>query len=645
MVDTFHEITMEKTSATPKSNAPAAPAAPAAAKAGGGWKCLALVALAALSANIYVSNIKSTSYSNVWNRLSPRADAPNFTLSDYISQVTPLSPESAKMLCPQVLPLAATNDNYSYFHTDEFRKHSLALMQGAVRIPTESYDDSGDVGQDPRWDVFFKFEEYLKASFPTVYQKLTLERVNTHALVFTWKGTNATAPPVMLAAHQDVVPVSPDTLGQWDQPPYNAVFDGTVLHGRGSSDDKNPLIAIMEAFEILLTREPEFQPKHTIIAAFGFDEETGGSRGAANINLFLQQRYGKHSFHSIIDEGGSGVMEAMGVKVALPGVSEKGIYNSEVVLHTPGGHSSMPPDHTGIGIMGALAVEIENNPFPVKLTSTNPFYKFLQCVAVNSNQLPPDYKQAIYRAGTDPIANQIVTSVLSQNIVYRGNLQTVQALDIINGGNKINALPEEVTLVSNFRISPDSSVNATRTKVINNVQDIAKKFGLGLRVNVTIGNNTLAPINGSAVVVKELIPPTKLGYFEVADYDQGFMEPAPVSPSSGPAWDQLAGTLRFMYENFAGPIIDPMTGNTAKASAAAIAQGRNYTVVVAPSLMNANTDTRHYWDLCNNIYRFTPLRVEDLRIGNIHAVNEYLPIDIHYETVVFYYSYIKNLNK
>lgn len=645
MVDTFHEIAMEKTPATQKSAPPAAPPAPAPAKYGG-WKSLALVALAALSANIYVSNIKSTTYADVWNRLSPRADAPNFTLSEYIKQVAPLSPESAKMLCPQVQPLSPTNDNYSYFHTDEFRQHSLALMQGAVRIPTESYDDSGAVGEDPRWDVFFKFEEYLKASFPTVYQKLTLDRVNTHALVYTWKGTNATAPPVMLAAHQDVVPVSPDTLEEWAHPPYEGVFDGTDLYGRGSSDDKNPLIAIMEAFEILLTREPDFQPKHTIIAAFGFDEEISGSRGAAQINLFLQQRYGKNSFHAIIDEGGSGVYEALGVKVALPGVSEKGFYNSEVVLHTPGGHSSMPPDHTGIGIMGALAVLMEDNPFPVKLTATNPFYKFLQCVAVNSNQLPPDYKQAIYRAGTDPIANQLVTNVLSQNAIFRGNLQTSQALDVIFGGNKVNALPEEVTLISNFRISPDSSVNATRTKVINNVQEIAKKFGLGLRLNVTASNGTNnTPINASLATVKELIPPTKLGYFEIADYGGGFMEPAPVSPASGPAWDTLAGTLRYMYENFAGPIIDPLTGNTAKASAAAIAQGRNYTVVVAPGLMNANTDTRHYWDLSKNIYRFTPLRVEDLRIGNIHAVNEYLPIEIHYETVVFYYSYIKNLNK
>ena len=39
----------------------------------------------------------------------------------------------------------------------------------------------------------------------------------------------------------------------------------------GSNDCKNNLIGIIEAFEFLL--QHNFQPKRTILAAFGFDEE------------------------------------------------------------------------------------------------------------------------------------------------------------------------------------------------------------------------------------------------------------------------------------------------------------------------------------------------------------------------------------
>jgi hypothetical protein len=34
---------------------------------------------------------------------------------------------------------------------------------------TESYDDMGPVGVDPRWDVFGPFHDYLLKAFPLVY--------------------------------------------------------------------------------------------------------------------------------------------------------------------------------------------------------------------------------------------------------------------------------------------------------------------------------------------------------------------------------------------------------------------------------------------------------------------------------------------
>ena len=44
----------------------------------------------------------------------------------------------------------------------------MKRMQGAVRIPTESFDDMGPVGEDSRWDVFKEFHKYLVESFPLV---------------------------------------------------------------------------------------------------------------------------------------------------------------------------------------------------------------------------------------------------------------------------------------------------------------------------------------------------------------------------------------------------------------------------------------------------------------------------------------------
>ena len=68
----------------------------------------------------------------------------------------------------------------------------------------------------------------------------------------------------------------------------------------------------------------------------------------------------------IVDEGG-GYMEQFGSAFATPGVAEKGSTNVQVQVNTPGGHSSVPPAHTGIGILSRLLVEFEEKPFAVHL--------------------------------------------------------------------------------------------------------------------------------------------------------------------------------------------------------------------------------------------------------------------------------------
>lgn len=644
MVDTFREFAMEKPPTTSSTDVDK-PCTKCGKK--NLLSLLVLFSLTAVAIHAYVSYISEKTYTDLYQSLSHHAFpkhqlseiAPKFSMNDYLNQITPLTQDEAALLCPLVDPISATNDDFAYFRTEEFRKKSLAALQGAVQVPTESYDDLGAVGQDPRWDVFFNFAAYLKKTFPAVHEHLVLDKINTHGLVYTWKGTDKTLKPVLLAAHQDVVPVLPDTRGLWDRDPYDGHFDGTFLWGRGSSDDKNPLIGILEAFEILLTKEPDFVPKRTVIAAFGFDEEISGYEGAAHIGKHLEEVYGKKSFDAIVDEGGSGVLQSQGVKFALPGVAEKGFFNVEVTLHTPGGHSSLPPDNTAVGIIGSLAVLIEETPFSPKLTTNNPFYQLLQCQAVYSPNLQEAYKQAIYHAGDDPKANQLVTAFLTKSKLTRYSIQTSQAIDIVKGGLKVNALPEEVQLITNFRVSIESNVNETRTKLVGNVLTTAHRFGLGVRVNAT-DNNT------KKTTLTEILPATANGYFVVNDYGS-HIEPAPVSPYTGPAWATLAGTIRHVFETYAGPIVDPLGNNTEAAMAAALKAGSlpNTTVVVAPSLMTANTDTRHYWKLSDNIFRFSPTRIENTKINNIHTVNEYLRLDVHLETVVFYYSYIKNLSK
>lgn len=547
-----------------------------------------------------------------------------------------------KDICPVVAPVSASDDNYAYFRTPEFTNFSVDALIGAVNIPTESFDNLGPVGEDARWDVFFKFEEYLKKTFPKVHEQLDFANVNTHGLVYTWRGSDSSLKPSLLAAHQDVVPVLPSTRGQWDHDPYDAYFDGTTIWGRGVSDDKNSLVGILEAIEVILTREPEYTPRRTLVVAFGFDEEVSGYRGAGEITKHLQSVWGPDSFEVLVDEGGQGIFESHGVQLAVPGIGEKGYFDAKITLNTPGGHSSIPPDHTSIGIIGDLSTLIESNPFEPVLSAHNPYYQFLQCLAVHSDELDPAFRAAILNAGHNIVANRAVQKAISADRLTRYNIQTSQALDLVSGGLKINALPEEVVLAVNFRVSVESSVSETREKLVGNVKTIAKRYGLGLKVNAT-SKHSYATAGESDIV--QILPATENGEFIIENY-ASFIEPAPVSPSTGPTWDTLAGTIREVFENFAGPVIDPSNPPADKDQQEdSVDAKKKKPIIIAPSLMTANTDTKHYWPLTKNIYRFSPTRVTDIRMGNIHTVNENLPFEVHRESVVFYYSFIKNFSK
>ncbi len=103
-------------------------------------------------------------------------------------------------------------------------------------------------------------------------------------------------------AHMDVVPVEPGTESSWTHGPFSGdVADGFVW-GRGTLDDKVSVMAILEAVEILLSRG--FQPKQTVLLAFGHDEEIGGHAGAAQIAALLKTRGTRVKY--ALDEGSVG---------------------------------------------------------------------------------------------------------------------------------------------------------------------------------------------------------------------------------------------------------------------------------------------------------------------------------------------------
>ncbi|HEX2681891.1 MAG TPA: M20/M25/M40 family metallo-hydrolase, partial [Candidatus Dormibacteraeota bacterium] len=157
-------------------------------------------------------------------------------------------------------------------------------LAGALRFKTISFQDSSQF--DAR--EFDALARYLRDSFPRLHAALQPEKVNRHGLLYTWSGSDPSLAPLVLLAHQDVVPIEPGTEGRWTEPPFGGRVAGGYVWGRGALDDKGPLVGICEAVEHVLAAGAK--PRRTVYLAFGYDEEVGGRRGAARIAELLAAR-------------------------------------------------------------------------------------------------------------------------------------------------------------------------------------------------------------------------------------------------------------------------------------------------------------------------------------------------------------------
>ncbi|KIM59101.1 hypothetical protein SCLCIDRAFT_1039128 [Scleroderma citrinum Foug A] len=504
-------------------------------------------------------------------------------------------------VCPQASALIPEK-NYKLweslsntYSTDSFKLKAINWLSGAVQVPTECHDDFGPVGTEPRWEKFRAFHDYLLVAFPLVHVGLELTKVNTYGLIFVWKGSD------------NVVPVEPTTVDQWTHPPFSGYFDGQMIWGRGSIDYKGGLIGII--IETML--ENGYKPTRTVVLAFGFDEESGGAHGAQTLAVELKDMFGENGYAMLVDEG-FGYGEQFGRVTAMVPTAEKGSMDVRVEVKTPGGHSCLPPPNTSIGILAQLLVEVEANPFKHHLVRSSPMYKVAQCLAVHSPDLPKRLRKDIIRSKYSDKALRSAEKQLFADTGFKARVSTIQAIDMVQGGVKVNALPEQAWAVINHRISTESSVDETRSHIINLFKSLANAFNLSyVAFGASITDST-APVYGNL---------TLSDAFEVKP-----LEPSPVTPSDGAApFELLSGTIKATFNSHRRIEWDD-------------------NIIVTPGIMPCNTDTRYYSKLTPHILRYGHLRGTVIDAG-VHTVNEAISADNFMEIIRFFTTLILNADE
>ncbi|MDO8701267.1 MAG: M20 family peptidase [Undibacterium sp.] len=309
---------------------------------------------------------------------------------------------------------------------------------------------------------FNRLHAHMKQAFPLLHARLKRETIGADSLLYTWTGSDTSAKPIMLMAHQDVVPIAPDTEKNWQQPPFDGVIQDGFIWGRGSWDDKGNLFAIMEAVESLL--QDGFIPRQTIYLAFGHDEEVSGLQGAKQIAGVLQSRGVRLDY--ILDEGlliTEGILKGLNPAAALIGIAEKGYATVHLSLDATPGHSSMPTQKTAIGMMSMALARLEDQQLPADIRGVA--LQMFDTIAPEMNGINRVLLSNLW------LFKPLVQRELAKGASTNAMLRTTTALTVIHAGNKENILPGHIDATVNFRTLPgdtQTDVLAHLKKTLNN---------------------------------------------------------------------------------------------------------------------------------------------------------------------------------
>lgn len=439
---------------------------------------------------------------------------------------------------------------------------AIERLSAAVQIPTVSYPDRIDTL------AFRRLDSLTRKQYPLIDSLLERLDVNPFSQVFRWPGKEAALKPVLLLAHLDVVPVETEALGQWTHPPFSGDVADGFLWGRGTLDDKISAFAILEAVEQLLAQG--FTPNRNIYLAFGHDEEVSGYAGAQSIAAYFS-RQGLH-FEYVLDEGHiilKNALAGLDPPLAMIGIAEKGYLTLQLKVQlAQGGHSSMPPAETAIGILAQAIDRLQDHPFPGHIDgASKALFNFI------GPEMHPLYKTLFANLW---LTRPLLISQLSKGNASNAILRTTIAPTIIQGGVRANVLPSQAQAQINFRIIPGETVESVTEYVRNTIADERVRVG---------------PLA-----------------------DSGSQDPSPVSGTDTFGFNVIQKSIREIFPE----------------------------VVVAPALVIAATDSRHYQAISDQIYRFQPLYLEQEDLSRIHGIDERISVEGYGKAIEFYRQLLLN---
>lgn len=255
-----------------------------------------------------------------------------------------------------------------------------------------------------------------------------------------WARLGDEAPLVVFAGHTDVVPTG--SLEAWHTNPFEAMEKDGLLYGRGATDMKSGLAAMIIAAENFIEKNKNFN------GSIGFlitsDEEGASINGTKKVIATLEERNEKIDF-CIIGEASS--EKVLGDQVR---VGRRGSFHGKLIIHGKQGHVAFPE------------------------RATNPIHVCLEALHELTNEQ--------WDVGNDFFPPT-----------------TFQISNIHSGTGATNVIPGELEVLFNFRFSTAVTIQELQERVTN----ILSKHQLNFNLHWDLSGSPFLTKQGKLVTATE----------------------------------------------------------------------------------------------------------------------------------------------
>jgi acetylornithine deacetylase/succinyl-diaminopimelate desuccinylase-like protein len=310
-----------------------------------------------------------------------------------------------------------------------------------------------------------KAVEYLKKvledeGIPTRTFSLDPNRTN---LVARLKG-NGSKKPLLIMAHTDTVGVQRE---KWPVDPFGAVLKDGYVWGRGTTDDKDKLVAVLMSM-LLIKRSGAVLDRDLIFLAESGEEADPTGVG---IRFMTEKHFDEIDAEFALSEGPGATMENGRVTTVQITTTEKIPRRVRLVANGTSGHGSIPRLDDAVTHLSGAVQRVGTWQTPMRLNDTTRTY-FEKLATISSPEKAARYKDLVNPQRTAAAQRYLAEFEPAHNSMLRTSVVPT----VLKAGIGPNVIPSEAEASIDIRTLPDEDLPQFMAQMTKVIGDAAVKI-------------------------------------------------------------------------------------------------------------------------------------------------------------------------